>query len=51
MNKFIEMLKKKKAEKIGKLVKKDYSSLSLKELREKFPSVSARSKNEFLEKI
>ena len=51
MNKFVEMLKRRKAEKMGKVVQKDYSKLTLKELREKFPDVTAKSKKEFLEKI
>ena len=51
MNKFIEALKKQKAKKVGKVVQKDYSKLTLKELRVKFPDVTAKSKKEFLEKI
>lgn len=51
MNKFIELLKKQREKKIGKVVQKDYSKLTLKELRDKFPDVKAKSKKEFLEKI
>ena len=54
MNKFIEMLKAGKSEKMGKVVYKSrpkVDDLSLAELREKYPNVSARSKVEFLKKL
>jgi hypothetical protein len=49
-NKFIEKLKLAKAKKMGKVITKD-DDLSLSELREKYPKISARSKVEFLQKI
>ena len=56
MNKFIEMLKKQKAEKMGKVVNKSTPTindedLSLAELREKYPHVKSNSKAGFLKKL
>lgn len=55
MNKFIEALKKNKAKLNGKVVNKKTETLdtdlTLSELREKYPNISARSKAEFLNKI
>ena len=55
-NKFIDMLKKQKAEKMGKVVNKSTQSindedLSLAELRKKYPHVSSNSKANFLKKL
>jgi hypothetical protein len=53
-NDFIEMLKAKKAEKMGKVINKSQPSdedLSLPELRDKYPKVKARSKDDFLKKL
>jgi hypothetical protein len=49
-NDFIEKLKQAKAKKMGKVITKD-DDLSLSELRQKHPHISARSKVEFLQKL
>jgi len=49
-NAFIEKLKEAKAKKMGRVITKD-EELSLSELREKYPNISARSKVEFLQKL
>jgi len=49
-NAFIEKLKEARAKKMGKVITKD-EELSLTELREKYPDIKARSKDEFLQKL
>lgn len=53
-NQFIERLKEAKANKMGKVITKPIvkdEDLSLSELREKYPNISARSKDKFLQKL
>ena len=52
-NKFIKLLQNEKLKRMGKVVTKDNldADLSLSELREKYPDIKARSKDEFLSKL
>lgn len=52
-NKFLKLLQDEKLKRMGKLVTKatNDNDLSLKELREKYPEIKARSKEEFLSKL
>lgn len=60
-NKFLKLLQEERLKRMGRLVTKDNSDaetkevndndLSLKELREKYPDIKARSKKEFLSKL
>lgn len=61
-NKFIKLLQEEKLKRMGKVVTKEADDndvsqrdtdvpLTLQELREKYPDIKARSKDEFLNKI